>query len=204
MRFVLAALAASMVAAAPQAPAKSTTPYLIVPGKSFGAITGRTTLRDLMRHFGRHNVRVGMLQPPHGDFPKQRGAVIYKGTVREVEVYFREKTNRVGRVVVSRRARSAWRTKEGLRTGIGLAELERILGGPFPISSYGRDGGGSILRPRRPAAIRGLYIRLSYPEKVSRADARRMSSGKPFMSNDPAARRAKLRVTVIWWDIPTR
>ena len=203
MRYVAAALASLSLAVTTPAEAKKTKSYLIVPGKSFGAITGRTTLQDLIRLYGRKNVRVGMLQPPHGDFPKQRGAVIFKNSPREIEVYFRERTNRVERVVVSRN-NSAWRTKQGLRTGIGLARLERILGGPFPISSFGRDGGGSILRPRKPGAIRGLYIRLSYPEKVSQADARRMSSGKPFMSNDPAARRARLRVTVIWWDVARR
>lgn len=201
MRFILPALALAALAAVPQVQAKAKHSYLIVPGKSFGAITGRTTLKDLIRIYGRKNVRVGMLQPPHGDFPKQRGAIIFRNTLQEIEVYFKERTNRVERVVVSRN-NSAWRTREGLGTGVGLAQLERILGGPFQISSFGRDGGGSIMRPREPAAIRGLYIRLSYPEKVSRADALKMSSGKPFMSNDPAARRAKLKVTVIWWDRP--
>jgi hypothetical protein len=200
MHYAFAVVAVSFLAVSPPAQARSATPYLIVPGKSFGAITARTTLNDLIRIYGRKNVRVGMLQPPHGDFPKQRGAVIHEGTVRAVEVYFKERTNRVERVVVRRGSASAWRTREGLRTGIGLAELERILGGPFPISSYGRDGGGSIVRGRNAAAIRGLYIRLSYPGKVSRADMLKMSSGKPFMSNNPAARRARLRVTVIWWD----
>jgi hypothetical protein len=79
MHYAFAVVAVSFLAVSPPAQARSATPYLIVPGKSFGAITARTTLNDLIRIYGRKNVRVGMLQPPHGDFPKQRGAVIHEG-----------------------------------------------------------------------------------------------------------------------------
>ena len=194
----IANLACLQKAAAPPPPKPVS--YIIVPGKSFGPITRNTTLAGLRRIFGAQNVHVGMLQPPHGDLPKQRGAVIYKGTSREVEVFFKERTNLIQWVIVGRND-SVWRTKAGIRMGIGLAKLERIFGAPFQISPFGQDGGGSVITKKDMLEAKDLILRLTYPDNMSGADGKVLSSGKPFFSDNPAARRAKLTVHVIWWDV---
>lgn len=163
--------------------------WVIVPGVRFGPITGRTTLRDLRRIYGARNVSVRMIQLPHADFGRQRGAVVFPGTAREAKVIFKGRNQGPAHVVVER-AGSVWRTDRGLRIGMGLKRLERILGGPFGISGFGRDGGGSIAA--RSPALRGLYVRLQ-----GRRYTRRMN--KPFLSSHPDARRSRLRVSVIWW-----
>jgi len=174
--------------------------FVIVPGKSFGPIKKGTTLADLERIYGKANVRVGVEQPPHGDFQKQRAAVIFPGKPDEAAAYLVDGGNRVERVVIQKLG-GRWRTQEGLRIGTGLAALEKMLGGPFPISAYGQDGGGAIGATRKSALPRHLFIRLAPDEtkKLSAADEAAMN--KNFRSDTPAARRAALTVSVIWWDL---
>ncbi len=201
MRLFIPVLTALLVVSAtPATQAASEKSFLIVPGKSFGPITARTTLKDLIRIYGRRHVQVKQLQPPHGDLPKQRGAVINAGTRNEVEVYFREGSDRVQWVIVSR-SRSQWRTVQGIRVGTGLAQVQKIFGKPVPVSTFGRDGGGTVQPPRNHSAGRDLILRLNWPEKLGKADGKALSTGRTFMSNHPAARRAGLRVSIIWWDI---
>ncbi len=138
--------------------------FVIIPGQRFGPITRNTTLAGLRRIFGAQNVRVGMRQPPHGDLPKQRGAVIYRGTSREVEIFFKEGTNLIQWVIVGRKG-SVWRTKAGIRIGTTIRKLERIIGAPFQISSFGRDGGGSVSAGKGAPEVKELILRLTWPDK---------------------------------------
>jgi len=168
--------------------------FVIVPGKRFGPITRRTTLSDLRRIYGRKNVWVGTIRLPHADFGDRRGAIVYRGTPREVKVVFKGRNRGPEHVVIDRR-NSVWRTDRGLRIGLGLAGLERLIGGPFRITGFAQDGGGAI--NSQAAAVRNLYIRLQ-------GDVGKYSSlmDQPFSSRHPDARRAGLKVSVIWWDVP--
>ncbi len=172
---------------------------VIVPGKSFGKITPATKPAGLAGLFGKKNVRTGMLQPPHGDFPEQNGAVVFEGTPKEFEVFFEDGGRRI-QWVIAARENSAWRTDAGIHIGMDLAALEKVLGGPVAISSFGTDGGGTVLAGKHPA-LRDLIVRLSYPEDLPAEDGAKLEGGEPFQSSDPAARRANLKVSILWWDI---
>jgi hypothetical protein len=174
--------------------------FVIKPRQSFGPITRDTTLAGLRRSFGAANVRVGMYQPPHADLPKHRGALIYSGTPREVTVFFKERTNLPQWVIVTRKD-SIWRTSAGIRIGTGLIKLERIFGLPFQVSSFNRDGGGSVIAGKDVPEAKQLILRLTWPENLSAADQKALGGGNPFSSDNPAARRAKLKVSVIWWEV---
>lgn len=202
-RALLAAAAAFAGAALVAIPARAAEKdnFVIAPGRSFGPIKKGTTLAQLERLYGKANIRVRTVQPPHGDFQKQRAAVIFPGTKDEAVAFLKERTSRVERVVIEK-AGGRWRSQEGLRVGTTLAELEKILGGPFPITPYGQDGGGAVGEVRNNALARHLYIRLTYGEKqLPAADEKVMFGEKPFRSDHPAARRAGLTVSVIWWDV---
>src|SRR5688500_15650787 len=86
-RFAVIAAASTLatLAAAP-AFANGADQFLIVPGKSFGHIKKGATLASLEKSFGKANVQVRTVQPPHGDLPKQRAAIIYPGTPNEATV----------------------------------------------------------------------------------------------------------------------
>lgn len=198
-RFALVAGASALAAVSAPAFANGKDHFLIVPGKSFGHIKKGATLASLEKSFGKANIRVGTEQPPHGDFQKQRAAVIFPGTPDEAVVLLTPKNRAEG--VYIQKAGGKWATKEGLRIGTGVAELEKMLGGPFPISAYGQDGGGAVGQVKNNALSRHLFIRLAQDEKKRITDADTAAMNKNFRSDTPAARRAGLSVSVIWWDL---
>lgn len=202
MTRLLHAFAVAVVLFVAAGPAAAQSSFTIVPGKSFGDIKPNMTLADLKRIYGASNVHVGMLQPPHGDFPEQRGAVIFAETPREVEVFFEEGTDKIQWVIVGR-TDSVWKTVDGIRVGMSVAELQNSLGQPFEISPFGRDGGGSIVDANNRDELRDLIVRISYPENLSAADGAILEGEKPFRSDNAAVRRAGLKVNILWWDIRT-
>ena len=201
-RFALLAAASALAAAAAPALAAGKDDFLIAPGKSFGAIKKGATRAQIEKAYGKANVRVGTVQPPHGDLPKQRAAVIFPGTADEAVALLAGRSDRVEGVYVEK-AGGKWATKEGLRVGLGAEEMERSFGGPFAITGFGQDGGGAVNREPAKAPARALYVRFASTrtEKVPDADEAVLNAEKGFRSDHPAARRAKLKVSVIWWSL---
>ena len=201
-RLLLAGVAVSLAAVAAPSQAAQKDNFVIVPGQSFGPIKKGATLAGLLRIYGKANIRVRVVQPPHADFMKQRAAVIYPGTRNEAVAFLSERGNRVESVVVVKRG-GRWQTQKGLKVGLGLAEIERRFGGPFAITGFGRDGGGAINTAAANAPARALYVRFAQTSKApaSQADSAVLEAEKGFRSDHPAARRAKLAVSVIWWDL---
>lgn len=200
-RFALIASASALAVMSTPAFANGADQFLIVPGKSFGHIKKGATLASIEKSFGKANVQVRTVQPPHGDLPKQRAAVLYPGTPNEAVVLL-ARNNRAEGVFIEK-AGGKWATKEGLRVGLPAEEMEKLYGGPFAISGFGQDGGGAVNREPAKAPARELYIRFASPEgqKTSDADQAVLNSEKGFRSDHAAARRAKLKVSVIWWDL---
>jgi hypothetical protein len=201
-RFALLAAVSALAVAASPARAAGKDDFVIVPGKSFGALGKGATLAQIEKAYGKANVRVRTVQPPHADLPKQRAAVIFAGTPNEAVALLAERGNRIEGVYVEK-AGGKWATKEGLRVGLPVEEMERLYGGPFAITGFGQDGGGAVDRGPAKAPARDLYIRLT-PGRSGEppaADNAVLNGEKGFRSDHPAARRARLKVSVIWWQL---
>lgn len=201
-RFALLAAASTLAVAASPALGAGKDDFVIVPGRKFGAIGRGATLTQIEKAYGKANVRVRTLQPPHADLPKQRAAVIFAGTPNEAVALLAERGNRVEGIYVEK-AGGKWATKEGLRVGLSVEEMERLYGGPFAITGFGQDGGGAVNREPAKAPARDLYIRFTPGRsgEAPEADNAVLNGEKGFRSDHPAARRAKLKVSVIWWQL---
>lgn len=201
-RLLVAGIAVSLISVAAPSLGAQRDNFIIVPGQSFGPIKKGATLVGLQRIYGKANIRVRLVQPPHADFAKQRAAVIFPGTPNEAVAFLSERGNRVESVVVQKRG-GKWRTRKGLKIGLAVARMERLYGGPFAITGFGRDGGGAINTVPANAPARALYVRFAQSPDVtpSAADSAALEAEKGFRSDHPAARRARLTVSVIWWDI---
>ncbi len=201
-RLLVAGIAVVLASLAAPSLAAQKDNFIIVPGQSFGPIKKGATLAGLLRIYGKANVQVRTEQPPHADFMKQRAAVIFPGTPNEAIAFLSARGNRVESVVVVKRG-GRWHTRKGLKIGLGLAEMERLYGGPFAITGFGRDGGGAINTVPANAPARDLYVRFAPTSKAptSQADSAALEAERGFRSDHPAARRAKLVVSVIWWDL---
>lgn len=115
---------------------------LIVPGKSFGPVTPKSTLADLVRFFGAANVKPATIHLGEGE--TVAGTVVFpKDPKRRLEVTW-TRSKRVADIRFSGRV-SVWHTAEGLTLGTTLAELQRLNEVPFKFAGFGWDCGGVIL-----------------------------------------------------------
>ena len=119
--------------------------WSIVPGERVGPITVATVRSDLDRDFPKGAVEddqieldEGMLEPAtlvYRKDPSQTLAVAWKdGHPRQVFICF-------GR----RRGACKWETRDGIRIGTRLNDLERMNGRAFTISGFGFNYGGNVL-----------------------------------------------------------
>jgi|APTNR8051073442_1049403.scaffolds.fasta_scaffold11030_2 hypothetical protein len=113
---------------------------VVVPGKRIGLITPGMSLADLVKAYGKKNVKDGELDGPEGS--TMPGARLFAGTERELEVVWDEngKTVRLVRIMGS-----AWTFENGLKAGMSVEEVEKINGKPFKIFGWGWDYGGSAI-----------------------------------------------------------
>ncbi|MDA0205559.1 MAG: hypothetical protein O3A53_14280 [Acidobacteria bacterium] len=114
---------------------------LIVPGVRVGAITAETGEADLISVFGRDRFsahKVGM-----GEGNVCDGALIRFDNEESLAVAWRDRTTKTGVSQVVVRSRSL-QTKEGLRVGLSLAEVESLNGKPLIINGFGWDYGGVV------------------------------------------------------------
>ncbi len=113
---------------------------LIVPGKRIGLITPGMSAADLEKAYGKANVKHVDLDGPEGTTIP--GARLFAGTERELEVIWADgaKVVEVVRVIGE-----AWTFENGLKAGMGIAEVEKLNGKPFKLFGWGWDYAGSAI-----------------------------------------------------------
>ena len=162
LSLIAAAILLSSCAAPPQS-------SLIVQGQSVGAITPDTTEEDLIELFGVDAVSAADVELGEGFVC--HGAEIAFADEETLKLIWRDADNRAGvsEVVVNG---SRWHTEGGVKLGLSLKELERINGGPFTLSGFGWDYGGTVgtweggkLSLALPAARHNVVIRLFPPRE---------------------------------------
>lgn len=112
----------------------------IILGQRVGLIKPGMSSADLERAYGKKNLKLMELPGPEGStFP---GAKLFEGTDRELEIAWnpeKEDKKIVSEVIIIGKA---WKFENGLKEGLGLAEVEKINGKPFKVAGFGWDYGG--------------------------------------------------------------
>lgn len=91
-----------------------------------------------------------------------------------------------------------WRSKEGLRVGASVAELERLNNGPFKFYGFGFDYGGQVFASGPALAGYTIFIR---PTSDDKAAIQELMKPETEISSDHAAvKSAGLKVTFIQVD----
>ena len=179
MRSLAIAAAAALLAAGP-ALALDAGDRTVAPGR-VGAMVKATPPADLAKIYGAGNVQYKKVPAAEGQ--EQPGAVIHAGTPDELQVGFTEDSKRIEfiRIVGTR-----WQTKEGIRIGTSLAELERINGGPFQFSGFGWDYGGAVFTNPRGKLPKDLGITIAPTKNGSNKEAQQVMGDRKFSSRHPA------------------
>lgn len=167
--------------------------WLIEPGKRVGQITGSTTLADLERLYGKANVKAGPVPGPEGT--TLQGAVLFpKDAHRTLTVIWKERSSPATAANVRMSGKETlWHTAEGITLGTTLKELEQLNGGPFTLSGFDWDYGGTILSWGDRGKLRdrfqskgGLVLRLAPAKSVPQGIYEQVMGDQTFSSNTPA------------------
>jgi hypothetical protein len=104
--------------------------WLIIPGKSAGFITARSSHVELQKYYGAKNVKRSRCGPEDEPAPCTR--IVNDGV--EVAVIYDDKTERT--VILTA---GDWLTAEGLKLGTSLQEIVKTNGKPVRLSKFDWD-----------------------------------------------------------------
>lgn len=149
------------------------------PGRVGAIVKGATLPADLARVYGAGNVSYEKVHLAEGEY--RPGAFIYRGTANALEVGFSEDGKTIEFIRVSG---NGWKSKEGIRIGTALAELERINGGPFKFLGFGWDNGGNVSNASR--LPKGVIITLAPTRNKESKPAQRVMGDTEFSTRNPA------------------
>ena len=198
MTVLLAVAATAPLAALPAFEAAARTlkknDWLIVPGKRFGPITATTTERELIRLFGRRNVRRGAAHRT-ADHQGEKVTVVFRSTRNEIQVFWKKRYTHPDYVRTYAKG-GRWRTGSGLRIGSSLAAVEKANGRPFGLSGFEWDYGGfaSWNKGRLP---RSLLIRFATTAPLPSRQMGKILGDVQLKSTDILVRKARPVVSQI-------
>ena len=115
--------------------------WVFDPDSDISGITRDSSERDLDKIFGSSNVK--RYDVDIGEGRTAPGDIIYPGTENYMLITWYQKYSRPERIEI-RGMKSMWRTREGLRVGMSIGELERMNRGKFSFSGFGGDNVGKL------------------------------------------------------------
>lgn len=151
-----------------------------------------TSRAKLVERFGAGNVIEDSVR--YGDAPAAPGSVLFPNDfTRRLEIVWVDPKTRVRPERVDLRGESGrWAVDPGIRLGMRLTDLERINGGPFTLTGFDWDYGGTVINWRggklaRPAGVTPrIFIQLSPAESDTGAVRNAVAGDREFSSKNPA------------------
>lgn len=136
----------------------------LVTKEKVGKITANMTEADLIAAFGKNNITTEKEIYANGDMPPFEGLTIFKGKADEVQIAWEEgkKGKKIG-IIFMRNKGGQWHTKDGIKVGTTLADLNKLNGKSFTFGGLGWDLGGYISDWKKgKLQDMGVEIRLAY------------------------------------------
>jgi|KBSSwiStaDraftv2_1062776.scaffolds.fasta_scaffold529795_2 hypothetical protein len=118
--------------------------WRVEPCDSFGPIQGKTSLADLIRLFGKDNVRETRIEGAEGEtYP---GAIVFPNDpLKKLKLIWKDDVKNAIAEASVEGEKSVWKTAEGVTLGTTLRELNALNGRAFTVSGFGWDYGGRVL-----------------------------------------------------------
>ena len=171
----------------------------IVPGSSVGPINQNTSENELVKIFGKQNVK--QVQVNVGEGETQPGTVIFPGDPRKrAFILWRDAAARQGPESVRINGKNTlWKTNRGITIGTSLKTLEELNGRAFALAGFAWDYSGTVLHSNGGRLIelgaeageditgRTLLLRLEPTKALQQTgEYKKVSSDARFLSSDIA------------------
>jgi hypothetical protein len=169
---------------------------LIVPGKSVGAITAKTTYTDLVKLFGKQRLTAKKVYGAEGQVEFPGTVVSSRGKQQFIIAWKDAKKLQPLNVTIFD---SNWKTTEGIGVGMSLPKLRKILG-EFKISGLYWDYGNQVieLAPATQARYQGMSISIDADPQAAKqfpADLKAVMGDITLSADDAHWQRLKMQVT---------
>jgi len=177
--------------------------WLFGPTPEQDAIRANTTENLLVRQFGAANVKNDSLSGGEGEMVA--GTVLFPtDSLRRVEIFWDDSAPPHTRISMLRvnGSHSAWMVAPGVTLGTSLTDLEALNHGPFTLSGFGWDYGGTVTSWRggtldtlwtgagAPNARGHVGVRMSYASGTPGSVLNKVQGDRDFDSSLPAMRAA--------------
>jgi hypothetical protein len=169
---------------------------LVVPGKSVGAITAKTTYTDLVKLFGKERLTAKKVYGAEGQVEFPGTLVSSRGKKLFIIAWKDAKKLQPLNVTIFD---AGWKTAEGIGVGMNLPKLRRILG-EFKISGLYWDYGNQVidLSPATQARYSGMSISVDADPQAAKkfpADLQAVMGDITLSADDAHWQRLKMQVT---------
>jgi hypothetical protein len=179
--------------------------WLVVPGRRVGQITPDVSEADLIRLFGKENVKRGVVYSYEG-IDVQGAFVSFPDSNNNLRIEWQDEANlRYPGVVFIDHEGTKWKTVEGVTVGTSLEELERINGKPFNIYGFEIDWYlvGTI-KSWEGGKLEGLGLQLSKTKEVSDQEYQSVLGDGGYSSSNPVIRKMDMRVATLQIGFPKK
>ena len=201
-------LIAGLLALSPTfAPAeRATTPRVIKCEGPFGRDASHA---DLVKAFGSSNV-VSQEIDGHAESVKFNATVLYPDNAKaKLEIIWGDEKAR-RQPTIRARDQSTWTSANGIRTGMAIADVEKINGKPFTLLGFDLDfggrvkdwQGGQLAKPLPGGCIIG--VEFVHPEDAPEVNLSKVSGDGDFRSDNADMRAVEPYVSVITISYPQR
>ncbi len=188
--------------------------WIILPGERVGRITKQASEADLIKIFGRGNVRQHDVYI--GEGTTVSGTIVFPDQPnKKIEILWKDKQERkFPASVFIAGAKSLWKTDKGITLGTSLLEIEQLNGKPFHLAGFGWDYSGTILDcnqgelkelgyyypENRARGLQGrkIIVRLGHDlrpgKEISNEEYRAVSGDRDFLSSHPVMQKLNPKV----------
>jgi hypothetical protein len=173
--------------------------WILTPGDPRCPISSRTSEADLMRIFGRENVRQDDIHVGEGE--TEPGTLVYASDdTKSLAILWQDPLDRrYPSQIRLRGEKSRWRIARGISLGTRLQEIERLNGKPFRLTGFAWDYGGTVTSwngGRLEAILAGVILRFDQgaTSNLSDRELRSISGDREFSSAHPVVRKLNPRI----------
>jgi hypothetical protein len=181
--------------------------WQIVPGKSVGPISSRTSEKELIKIFGARNIKRGIVDVGEGE--TEQGTILFPNDPRRrAFILWRDATTRQQPQSVTIRGKNTfWKTDRGITIGTPLKTIEELNGRAFVMTGFGWDYSGTVLHSNGGRMVelgtsageeikdRTLLLRLEPTAALQKTPEYNAVLGDAnYFSNNPALRKLNPRV----------
>ncbi|MFK5923162.1 MAG: hypothetical protein QM496_13370 [Verrucomicrobiota bacterium] len=173
--------------------------WLIDPAAKVGKINKSTSEEDLIKIYGKENVKRQKLPVGEGMFVE--GAVLFPGTKNELLIEWKGELKNPERITISS-PKGSWRFSNGLKIGDSLEEVEKYNAAVFRLSGFEWDYPGRTTSWEKGKLSKNLQLDFATDKELAESDAQKIAGDGTFKSSNKVMKKMKLKVKTIFirWD----